>query len=194
MFTHYIKLRYNCDMTNLAPREETREIYLRLEQYSDIFSDFDIRPFSKRSLSVDFLEEIKRAVLDKDTGGVELVLHVPEKDRNEAHEILVKERLAAHFKRHFHLLSREKRRIKKLGYTMVILGVIFMIAATFVVFEDPSQSMALSFLLVFLEPAAWFLLWEGMDQVIFDSKNVNPDLNFYKKMTDSESGVYFKSY
>ena len=77
---------------------------------------------------------------------------------------------------------------------MVTLGVIFMILATFIVFEDPSKSMLLSFLLVFLEPAAWFLLWEGSDQLIFNSKNINPDLNFYRKMSDAHKRISFKSY
>ena len=82
----------------------------------------------------------------------------------------------------------------KLGITMVVLGIMCMILATFVVFKDPTQNLWLSFLVVFLEPAAWFLLWEGMDQIIFNSKNVNPDLNFYKKMFYSRDRIYFKSY
>ena len=39
--------------------EEKAEVGLRLEKYDDIFSDFDVRPYSARALSVDFLEEIK---------------------------------------------------------------------------------------------------------------------------------------
>ncbi|OGI93622.1 hypothetical protein A3A03_01315 [Candidatus Nomurabacteria bacterium RIFCSPLOWO2_01_FULL_40_18] len=180
------------DQTSLP--KETAEIYLRLEQYSDIFSDFDIRSYRERALSIDFIEEIKRAASGMDKGGIELMLHIPEKDRNEAEEATIKERLAAHFKRHYYLLSAEKRRVMKLGITMVVLGIMCMILATFVVFKDPTQNLWLSFLVVFLEPAAWFLLWEGMDQIIFNSKNVNPDLNFYKKMFYSRDRIYFKSY
>lgn len=174
--------------------KETAEIYLRLEQYSDIFSDFDIRPFSERALSIDFIDEVKRAASDKEEGGLELILHAPEKDRDEFTEEIIKERLAAHFKRHYHLLLKEKRRVMKLGISMVIMGVIFMVLATFIVFKDPTENLFLSFLVVFLEPAAWFLLWEGMDQIIFNSKNINPDLNFYHKMSDAHKRIYFKSY
>ncbi|OGI95536.1 hypothetical protein A2917_03225 [Candidatus Nomurabacteria bacterium RIFCSPLOWO2_01_FULL_42_17] len=174
--------------------EEKPEIYLRLEHYSDIFSDFDIRPYSERALSIDFIDEIKRAASDKDGGGIELMLHIPEKQRDEAEEEIIKERLVAHFKRHYHLLAKEKQRVMKLGRSMVIMGIVFMVIATFVVFKDPSESLFLSFLVVFLEPAAWFLLWEGMDQIIFNSKNMNPDLNFYRKMSDTHKHIYFKSY
>ena len=174
--------------------EETREISIRLEQYDDIFSDFDIRPYSKRALSVDFLDEIKRASRDKNGENIELILFAPEKERNEAHEMTIRERLAAHFKRHYHLLLEEKHKVIRLGTSMVIMGFISMIAATLIVFKDPRQSMVLSFLLVFLEPAAWFLLWEGMDQIFFHSKKINPELDFYRKMCTSHGHVHFKSY
>ncbi|MBI5134397.1 MAG: hypothetical protein HZA81_03390 [Candidatus Taylorbacteria bacterium] len=174
--------------------EENQEIFIRLEHYDDIFSDFDIRPYSKRALSVDFLDEIKRASQDKVIGGIDLVLHMHEKDRSESHEVTIRERLAAHFKKHHHLLLKEKKGVVKLGSGMVSVGVLFMVAATYIVFKDPEKSALMSFLLVFLEPAAWFLLWEGMDQIIFKSKGINPELDFYRKMSDSHVRVHFKSY
>lgn len=176
------------------PDSDTPVISLRLEQYDDIFSDFDIRPYSSRALSVDFIDEIKRAALDKKDGGIELMLHVPKHERNESRDATIKERLITHFNRHYQLLVQEKRHIMKLGISMVTLGIFCMIAATFIVFKDPSESLVLSFLIVFLEPAAWFLLWEGMDQIIFNSKSINPDLEFYRKMSDSKGLIHFKSY
>jgi hypothetical protein len=173
---------------------ETQEIFLRLEKYDDIFSDFDIRPYSRRSLSVDFLDEVRRAAKDKPFDGIELILHVPESERSESHEAVVRERLSAHFKKH-HLMSlKEKRKAKKLGYTMVFFGVVFMLAATSIVFKDHTESVWLSFLVVFLEPAAWFFLWEGMDQIIFHSKAMEAEFNFYKKMAYAHSRIHFKSY
>ena len=174
--------------------KETQEISFKLEQYDDIFSDFDMRPYSKRALSVDFLDEIKRAANDKTPDGLELNLHLPEKDRNLSHEATIKDRLAEHFKKHYHLLLKEKHGVLRLGWSMVVLGIIAMVVATFVVFQDPSQNLMLSFLVVFLEPAAWFLLWEGMDQIIFSSKKINTELYFYRKMFNSHRRINFGSY
>jgi len=173
---------------------ETSEISLRLDDYDDIFSDFDIRSYSSRALSVDFLDEIKRASFDKEESGIELILYVPEKERNESREITIKERLAAHFRRHYSLLLEEKRRVRRLGISMVTMGILCIIVATFIVFKgSPSRSLFLSFLVVFLEPAAWFLLWEGMDQIIFNSKSTNADIEFHRKMSDSRGHTHFKS-
>lgn len=183
---------YFCMSLKLS-NEETQEISIRLESFDDIFSDFDMRGYDKRALSVDFLEEIKRASLDKDESGIELALHTPEKQRDETKEATIRERLSGHFNRHHALVLKEKRRTLGRGWLMVLLGVISMLTATFIVSEDPTSNLFLSFLVVFLEPAAWFLLWEGMDLIIFSSKEIDPELSFYRKMALS-SKVCFKSY
>ena len=50
------------------------EIPLWLDNYNDLFSDFDPRHYSNRALSQDFLEELKRASRDKQTKTVNLKL------------------------------------------------------------------------------------------------------------------------
>lgn len=170
------------------------DIVLRLGHYDDIFSVFDIRPYTHRSLSEDFLSEIKRASADKEDAGITLLLHVPKKKRHEGREQTIRERLARHFRKHYQLLRQEKQRIMGRGLVMVILGMICMVIATLILYQGPSHDLMQSFLIVFLEPAAWFLLWEGMDQIIFNSQKVNPDLAFYRKMSHSKVRIHFKSY
>ncbi len=192
---HIFELVYLWNMKKRLPKiNENQQISIRLEQFDDIFSDFDIRDYSKRALSVDFLDEIRRASIDKDESGVELVLYVPEKERDELKEQNIKERLMAHFERHYGLTLKEKRKTLNRGWSMVFLGVISMLGATLIVSEGPSSNFFLSFLLVLLEPAALFLLWEGMDQIIFSSKEIDPELMFYKKMARTPHTVDFKSF
>jgi hypothetical protein len=173
---------------------ETRDITLQLDHYDDIFSDFDVRPYSKRALSVDFIDELRRATPDKEKTGIELTLRVPTSLRVEADEAVIKERLAYHFSKHYQNLLREKRKILAGGITMVAFGIIAMIAAAFVDLEYSIKNFYHSILIVLLEPAAWFLLWEGMDQIIFSARKVDPDLEVYRKMADTNGKVVFKSY
>src|SRR5690606_1554294 len=123
------------------------------------------------------------AANDNLTGAIDLVLYVPEGQRNDTHDETIKERLSVHFKRHLELLKKERRSVLMLGIGMVLGGVLAMIGATLIAFRGHDDSVTLSFLLVFLEPAAWFLLWEGMDQIVFNAKSVMPELEFYHKMT-----------
>ena len=39
-------------------------VHIALDDYDDIFSDFDISPYNQRALSKDFLDELKTRVGD----------------------------------------------------------------------------------------------------------------------------------
>ena len=177
--------------THLSP---TTDISLRLDQYSDIYSDFDVRPYASRALSVDFIDEIKRAALDKSVGGVTLELYVPDKTRNEADEATIRDRLIGHFTKHHVLLVEERRQMVRMGVVMIALGIVCMLGAAVILFNDHLQHFLWSLLLVFLEPAAWFLLWEGMDLVIFTPRSIRSDLQFYRKMAAAGGRIRFKPY
>lgn len=181
--------------TPLLQSTETDEIVLRLERYEDIFSSFDIRPYAKRSLSVDFLDELKRGASDKTDGEkIELVLLMPAKDTNEYHETVIKERLAEHFKKQYRLLLGKKGHTTRVGVGMVAAGIVCMAFATLIVSGDSARGFLLSFLLILLEPAAWFLLWEGMDQVIFAARSNASEVDFYRKMAGAHNKISFKAY
>jgi len=173
---------------------EDQEILLKLDRYEDIFSDFDLRPYSRRTLSVDFLDELRRASYEKESGAIEVVLHMPTGKRNEASEGKIKERLKDHFKKHYTLLLSQKARVVRRGATMVVMGVIAMLLASFIHFKYNESNLMVSFLVILLEPAAWFLLWEGMDLIIFGSKDINAPLAFYKKMSQKRNSIIFKGY
>src|SRR3989344_8520573 len=75
-------------------------ISLILDSYDDIFSDFDPRDYSEKSLSDDFLVECKKAAIDKNDK-LELRFLVPKQKRNLIEEVLIKKRLKEHFQKHF---------------------------------------------------------------------------------------------
>ena len=167
------------------------EIPLILDTYDDIFSDFDPRPHSQRALSDDFLLEAKRASREKATGGIELQFLMPKAKRNLRDESLIKKRLKEHFKKHYDRLHQEKNKIIKQGAFFVFVGIILMFFATFVLFGYEKTALT-SFLIIFLEPASWFLFWEGLNLIIFEVKKLKPDLDFYEKMIECE--IEFLSY
>jgi len=68
-----------------------------------------------------------------------------------------------------------------------------MIAATYLKFKGHPTDMLSAFLL-FSWNRQHVHVMEGMDQIVFNSKEINPDLDFYRKMSDSHERTYFKSY
>ena len=158
------------------------EISLMLDTYDDIFSDFDPRPYSERSLSIDLLEEAERASKDKRGMHLELNFLIPLNIRNKSLEEIIKRRLKEHFRKHFNRLEKEKKDIIKKGLLFTFIGISVMFIATLMLHKNQGKTLLINFLIILFEPAGWFLFWEGLDQAIFESKKINPRLKFYEKM------------
>ncbi len=159
------------------------EISLIIDDYDDIFSDFDPRPFTHRALSDDFLVEAQRASAEKPVEGLELKFLLPAHERRLNIERTIRRRLREHFIRHFHSELQEKHKILRKGFLFVFSGIILMLIATYLLFHFQESSFGLSFLIILLEPAGWFSFWEGLNIMLFESKNINPTLEFYRKMS-----------
>ena len=166
-------------------------IPLVLNSYIDIFSSFDPRPFSEKALSDDFLIECKRAARDKDDVGLELILAIPKEKRNIGDEFKIKKRLREHFHKHFLEKEREMLKIKKEGFGWVFLGSFIMVFVLYGLFSFDSNIFLRS-LMTLLEIPSWFLIWEGMGKILIDSRKLEPDFHFYKKMASCE--IVFKGY
>ena len=108
-------------------------ISLILNDYDDIFSDFDPRAYSERSLSDDFLYECKKAVRDKDEE-FELRLLVPKSKRNVYHEAKIRKRLKDYFQKHAIEKEEEVKKVTRAGIVMAIIGFILMIGSAALVF------------------------------------------------------------
>ena len=67
-------------------------ISLILDGYEDLFSDFDPRPYSKRTLSDDFIFECKKAVRENkvEFHNLELRLLIPKYKRKTNEEVIIR--------------------------------------------------------------------------------------------------------
>ena len=171
---------------------EKAEVSLLLDTYDDIFSDFDPRHYSQRSLSDDFLIEARKAAIDKE-GGFELHFLIPKAVRRLEQENLIKKRLREHFKRHASLLENEISRIKRQGLFLIISGIIMMfMAVAFYSGLISVNELIKTIILVITEPAGWFLFWIGGEKIVYERREKMPELNFYRKMT--HANIVFISY
>jgi len=157
-------------------------ISLILDSYDDIFSSFDARPYSEKALSVDFLAECKNAVRDKGEFEIEMRLLMPKDKRNLKDESTIKKRLKSHFGKHFLEKEREIVKVKKEGFIWVLIGAMILLGIILVSFKFAEELFA-SFI-VLLEVPSWFLMWEGMAKIFIDTRKMEPDFIFYKKMAN----------
>ncbi len=167
------------------------EISLWLDTYEDSWSDFDARPYWQRALSVDFLDEARRASREKKTGQAMLKFLAPAAIRSAQQEANIKKRLKEHFKKHSDTLRSEVEGQVRLGVLITILG-FAMAAASAVIAYYFSSSLLAELIIVLLEPGGWFILWHGMDMAIFERREKEKDLDFYAKMANAD--ITFESY
>jgi len=175
----------------INPTENLRAISLWLDNYDDVFSDFDPRPFSERAISDDFLVEAKKMFRENSKGRFELRLLIPQAVRNPKDESLVSTRL----RRYFKVLEQEER--KKIaqetrrGLLLTGLGFSLLVMAVFL-FRLELASLWADFLLVLMEPAGWFTTWFGMDKLFYDVPEGKKNHVFTHKM--AEAVISFVSY
>lgn len=167
------------------------EISLWLDTYDDLFSDFDPRPFSQRAVSVDFLDEIKRASRDKASGQIELRFLIPKDLRKTSEEEQIKRRLKDHFKKHTEELVRENRQTLKRGISIGILGFVLMFFAVAIDYFIKSDLLR-NIITTLFEPSGWFMMFYGFDTAFYGVNHMRPEIEFYQKMAKAE--VSFVSY
>lgn len=165
-------------------------ISLILDDYDDIFSDFDPRPYDSKALSDDFLLECRKATKDKEHD-IELRLLVPKTKRKIGDEIKIKKRLKDHFRKHFIEKHKEINKIKKEGIIWFFVGTIFILLTSFL-YEKNYPRFIFKILQTMMEPAGWFSFWEGLYMVFMTSKEKKPGYEFYRKM--NEAKIYFYEY
>jgi hypothetical protein len=172
--------------TNVTELLNKSEISLWLDNYNDIFSDFDPRPYAHRALSQDLLDEAKRATREAPSG-IELRFLIPNTQRNLQHEFMIKKRLREHFKKHAAQLEDDYKQMRKKGVILTVIGMILLAAATFLYMNNNNQWWN-AFLVVLFEPAGWFTVWIGLEKAfaVYESKEHKFNRQFYQKMTKAE--------
>ncbi len=168
------------------------EISIVLRSYDDLFSDFDPRTYDKRGLSDDFLAEIRRAAKEKRGGSVEVNFLIPTEQRKNETEQMVRKRLHEYFNRHHDLIKKEIFSMRKSGAIISGFGFILGILGAFLIIPtDYTSTIGIieithKLALVLIEPASWFTIWTGLDKIFTTWKHLEPDLEFYRKMSHSE--------
>jgi hypothetical protein len=166
-------------------------INLWFDDYDDIFSDFDPRGYSYRTISDDFLKELQKIAPEVKAEKFDLVFLVPVGKVDHVTEKIIKSRLHNHFhKEVLHFRSKLKGLMKR-GILISLLGMVIMfLTVTFIsIIEGKIFS---NLLMVIFEPTGWFTLWYGLDHLFYLTKDKKEGLNFSQKMllAEIEFGTY----
>lgn len=163
----------------------TRTINIWLDNYDDIFSDFDPRPYSERTLSDDFLREVRKVCSETNDSANELILQLPALKRNSEIEITLTKRLHNHIKQNDQRFRNLKNKIRKKAMLTLFIGLLLMLGAGYLSSLN-SRNFLLNAILVMAEPTGWFLVWYGLDELFYRTKQNKNELEFYSIIAKSK--------
>lgn len=167
------------------------KVSLWLDEYDNLFSDFDPRPHSHRELSDDFINEVKKITADIKPETLELIFLIPRGHKNLVSEHVIKERIHNHFKKTETQLEKEIKDYLHKGMISSFVGIILMLLATVISYFE-NGNLLLNLGRVILEPAGWFTTWFGLDHIFYLSKEDRKELEFTKKM--AKTNISFDVY
>jgi hypothetical protein len=163
----------------------TRTISIWLDNYDDIFSDFDPRAYSERTLSDDFLRELRNVCSETSDNANEFILQLPVGKRNAETETILIKRLHTHIKQNYMRFISLQKRIQKKAAMTLFIGFILMLGASYLSSLN-SKNFLLNALLILVEPTGWFLVWYGLDEVFYRTRQNKNDLEFYSLIAKSK--------
>ena len=105
----------------------TFDVSLWLEEYNDIYSDFDSRNYLKRRVSDDFVNELRIALKNKNNKIDDLVLLLPQVKRNIQTEQKIIQNLKNYFKQLLNLNTEKYNNNLKRGILLFIIATFLMV-------------------------------------------------------------------
>ena len=168
----------------------TLDLSLWLDDYDDIYSDFDSRNYLKRRVSHDFVNELRIALKNKNEKINDLILLLPQNKRNTTTEQKIIQNLKNYFNRYLHLYTEKHNKNLKRGIFLFIIAILLMIVNS-VVSLQLNNNLLSSIIRIVLEPAGWFLAWVSFDILYYDRQELRKEKYFFSEL--SEIKIYFQS-
>lgn len=176
-------------MTHHIKHTASDVINVKINDYNDLFSDFDITPYKSRNISDDFINEIKKISKNKDLPLKEINIYLPQQSRNDEEQAITK-RLHSFFQSRLHQYNIEAKKLLNRGLWLLVTGIALLICISILLSMEAPQLIKI--VCAIAEPGIWFLIWMGLDFLFFAGKVQKKDREFYFKVAKAEIKFYTK--
>jgi len=163
--------------------QDIKEISLAIDTWDDIFSDFDPRPLNERTLSEDFIAELRKRYREKLKGKYLITIYAPSSLEDAKTEKVVFQRLKHYFRHRAMSKKREVVRIRIRGIIFVTFGIMFLSFLTLTTYYKFFGDLAIEILGIILMPLGWFGIWEGFSKIVDTSFGIIQDQMLFEKLS-----------
>jgi hypothetical protein len=168
--------------------DKTTDAYMieaALDDYADIFNEWDPAPFKRRELDPDlqiYLEGSSDEISSRYP--VELIFNLPAEKRNEAIEQDVRVGLRNSFNFKLYVLRKEIKTTNLLTLRYVLMGLGTLWAAQLL--STPAEAYAITIVLTEgLFIGGWVFLWEAVSLFFFSNRDIYHRYRTYMRLRDA---------
>jgi hypothetical protein len=172
-------------------RDDT--VLFHIHRYANIFSEFDARSLERRSFSSDFIDELNKEIHTHEEPVSGITFVIPKEKRNEESEKIIKERLSTYLLKHISEVKAAKRSAMIRSAKMMISGALLMSLITYIMSLESSAHFPLTIIRALIEPASWFLLWEGINRYTSRMNELKLDIILHEKIAKNYTNIQFAS-
>lgn len=160
-------------------------IDVSLDNYKDVFDDWDASPFKKRDIEDEFNDYIVDASEDIPLKyKISIVLHLPESKKDESKEAALRLAYQSYYAYALARFSKSFSRLFRKTTVDLLLSVFFLTIGYFFFKED--QSVFLNVLHEGIFIGGWVFLWEFFTEIIIGRRKLSEEYKLYERLYHSE--------
>ena len=174
------------------PEQKRTDVIIPIDTIDDIYSDFDLRSLVIRSLSIDFINEVKTQSKYSEEGStIDIKILAPKKIRKTELpakiETLTKKRVQEYFEDEYYSLRYERRKgiIKSFSFIMSGLFCFFLFK---IISQYKSDNIIINTFYELITFFSWFATWYGIESI--EHIKSRKELNLIKRIY--EANLKFK--
>jgi len=166
--------------------KDLKEVDIAIDTWDDIFSDFDPSPLNERTLSEDFIVELRKRYRETRKGSFAVTIYAPTSLKDAKSESTVIQRLKRHFQHRSMQRQKEIARIRIKGVIFVLFGICFLTFLTLAAYFKIFNNLAIDILGIVVMPLGWFGIWEGFSKVVDTSPKFIQEEILFDKLSKAQ--------
>ncbi len=185
------KKRYFQKLYNYEQETNTYLIDVSLDDYDDIYDDWDPSPFKKRDIENEFNEFIVDSSDDIPFNfGISIVLYLPESKKDTQKEAAL---ISAYNNFYQYTMERTRKQIlsihkKTLSY--LLLAVLMLSLGYF--FEWNSDIVMMQVIHEGIFIGGWVFLWEFFTNIFILTRDLKNEFKLYKRLYEADTRFIYK--
>ncbi|MFN5183261.1 MAG: hypothetical protein ACK5D5_09600 [Bacteroidota bacterium] len=164
---------------------QSNSISIWLDDYDDLFSDFDPRNYGYRNISDDFLFELKKMSVDLSHSADSIILMLPANKRNLALEKKIILRLRSYLRDNYLERKLELNFAKKKSLLFLFIGFILIFISGYIS-KYQTSILYVRIIFVLTEPSGWYFAWTGFENYFLETQAKLKTVVTFKKLANAK--------